>query len=100
MTIIYLLDNIPSRDVYVEPDREYKPREISWKEFSDILVKKSDRIITSYLNEETTKALRNLLNNVIPEPEPGPISIDPHIARYILVARLHNDGSLEYFSLK
>ena len=97
--VTYLLDNIPPHNVYVEPDHEYRPRELSWKEFSDILVK-GKTIITSYLNEEIRKDLCNYLGDIIPEREPDPISIDPHVAEHILVARRRDDSSLEYFSLK
>ena len=97
--ITYLLDNIPPHDVYVEPDRRYRPREISWKEFSDILVI-GNPIIISYLNEETKKYLRDYLPSRIPETEPDPISIDPHVAEHILVAQRQDDGSYKYFSLE
>ena len=97
--VTYLLDNIPPHNVYVEPDHEYRPRELSWREFSDILVI-GNPIIISYLNEETKKYLRDYLPSRIPETEPDPISIDPHVAEHILVARRRDDSSLEYFSLK
>ena len=96
--ITYLLDNIPPHNVYIEPDHEYRPRDLSWKEFERLV--KDGEFVDYYLNEETTKALRNLLGNVPHTLKTEPVRIDPHVARHILVARLRDDGSLEYFSLE